>query len=104
MKTIQKLLAIFIITFCLAGTCTDDDESDDDDDGNCSVEQLQEKSDVLISKTNAFTANQTTANCNAYRVAWFDVYDQLKDCGESTAELESTKTIVEELPCGTFGN
>lgn len=65
--------------------------------GDACLEEMETLSNIMIQKAEAFAANQSMGNCQAYKTAWMNVYNKTKSCGYSTADLESTKEIVLSL-------
>jgi hypothetical protein len=65
--------------------------------GDACLEQMEALTDILLQKTEAFTANQSMANCQAYQTAWMNFYNKTKSCGYSTTELDPTKDVVLSL-------
>jgi hypothetical protein len=68
-----------------------------------SCSESEPNDDCDSEKFNAFNTNPTSETCNAYRVAWLDSYNILKECGRSNAQLDAEKPKVESLNCSFFG-
>jgi len=80
---IMKIKSIFLLTIFFAvftgfQSCSDDDSGSDDDTAGCANFEA-EYEDVTTALT-AFSENQTTANCEAYKNALLDFYADFNDC------------------------
>lgn len=100
MKSILKnnILAIFLLL--TISSCTESETNKTED---CDA-KINETAQVLLSKTEALNKNQTVANCNSFKTAWLNNYNQMKECGRSTAELDAVrKNEFDNIDCSVFG-
>jgi hypothetical protein len=93
MKKSFLILTIFLIVI----SCTKKDEPIETD--SCETEILA-LSTTLVNATNTLNSNPTQVNCIAFKTAWINVYNKLKECGKSTAELDATRaTTYDSIDC-----
>lgn len=100
MKIFRLLKNIGLILF-LVLTITACSSSDDGKGGDCIT---QEDVNRFQSKTEAFSANPTKANCDVVKEAAFDYLNKLKNCSGAT---EATKTLIEQwrdMDCEVFNS
>lgn len=97
MKTTLKVVLVLFVLLLNIG-CEEEETTSGD---NCDA-QVENLSDIMLEKNNAFQSNPTESNCNAFRTAWLNLYYKMVDCGYPTAELDIVKPEVEALDCGVF--
>ena len=98
MRTILSLLAILAILGF--SSCKKDKESNNDP-AICSSEWADEEYDALIAAWNAYSANMSVENCNAYKNAYQDYIDALEPFLECTAtwteaERQEVRDAIDE--------
>lgn len=99
MKTIVKNILATILLVAIS-SCTESEK----EKGNDCDEKILETAQILIEKSNAFTKNGTVSDCNAFKTAWLNNYNQMKECGRSTAELDAVKkNEFDNIDCSVFG-
>ena len=84
MNTVQKLLActLLLLAFAYVG-CNDDD---DNDPQPCNyATELAEELDAVTAAAQAFGANPTTENCEAFRQAYQNYLDEAEQYAECAA-------------------
>ena len=101
MKIHSKLLSM---TLCLAligfSSCSGDDDTastDDAVDGGCSNFQAQ-WGDVATA-ISAYSENPTSSNCEAYKTALMDFYEEFEDCQYWGQEYQDAVDEVQEMDC-----
>ncbi|MFD2600448.1 hypothetical protein [Flavobacterium suzhouense] len=92
---------LFVAALALVSIACEEEETTNVSGDNC-LDEVENLSNILLEKTSALSSNQTVANCQAYKTAWFNVYNKMKSCGYATTELDQTKTVVEEMDCSVF--
>ena len=105
MNTFQKIIAgTCIIAIPFLHACKKDDPV------SCNwVTEVQDESDALTVALNAYIADQSTANCNAYKVsfeAYLNALEDHKDCAttagqgaEIQSSIDSARASLDALQC-----
>jgi len=88
-NSMRTLFSLFVILVVLGlGSC----KKDSNDPAGCSgawATQVEDEVDALMSAMQAYSSDQSVANCNAYKDAYLDYIDAIEpllDCSAYTAE------------------
>ena len=95
----KKIITFFILTLFVI-SCSKEAESVADP---CDAE-ISTLNTSLTNASSELSTNPTQTNCTAFKTAWITLYNKLKACGKSTAELDATRaTTYESIDCSVFG-
>lgn len=89
-----SLLTLFFLIIC---SCTKEEATTNQCDA-----QIEQLSNILIDKSNAFAANQSVSNCQSYRTAYLNLYNKMTQCGYPTTSLNNDYDYVQGLDCSIF--
>lgn len=79
MKSKTILFSIFLVMSIAISSCSKDDSSDGDNAGNICGTFTSDYQDVSDAAA-AFSQNPTSENCEAYKTAWLNFFDDYQDC------------------------
>ncbi len=106
-----KILTILVIMAVLGLSSCKKDKETNNDPAICSSEWADEEYDALIAAWNAYSANMSVENCNAYKTAFQDYIDALEPFLQCTATwteadrqevqdaIDESEEAMNELTC-----
>ena len=90
--------AVLSIVFMAFGACSGDD-SDEPDDANMGCADFAEEYQVAVNAAMAYSQNPTTENCEAFKSAWLQFYEEYSDCPLWGEEYEEDLQEVQQMDC-----
>jgi len=93
------MLAVLVSATIFAVAC-EEEESSSVSSSNC-YEEVQALADILVTRSNTFSNNPTTGNCNSLRSAAINMLSAAEDCDGGAAFAEQAQFWV-DYDCSVF--
>ena len=96
-----RLFAILLVSAVILVACSKDDDDDDisskcGNNWNASIE-LEDEIDALAEASQAYAMDQSTANCEAYREAYLDYLNTIREFEECYIHVGQRQAFLDAV-------